>query len=870
MSEAKDNTSPFEEILEWSQDKPTWQRDALRRLLVTGELSTKDINELEVVLRQSNDLLSTKSTAIPLALPHIPKRGLTKNNSLTVKRIFDNENVNAIPNNQELRFSASGLSAIYGDNGSGKSGYGRVLKRVCRARMPGNTIKPNLYKNQNEVTTKACIEYEIEGNDYTANWVEGQEVDEVLSNITFFDSDCAEVHVDKENDVAFTPYNIKMITELADASQTLKEKIQTEKSQVKARIRKLNINEKYKGTVAYDYIRTIKSKSDKLLLDRLCTIDEKDTNRQEELAGLLSKDSIAEGKRIASEILTLKGLSTRVGSMAVELSDEVFQSLIQSSKSADDARKAANQAAKGLFKNEPLPNIGEAVWKQLWESARSYSKTVYTDNEFPNISEGSLCVFCQQPLSDEAKRRLTSFESFVKDDSEQKAKVAERQRDGKYEEIGRVQTLLLTEAESQLISELDTTLLSRLNSFIDSLNARKQSVSDGVITVKGDNPKPPDNQSLKQLEILITTLEDKVKELKAVSDPKQRASYVKELMEIEARKELNEIKEDVLSQIDDLVLVGKLDNALKEVNTANITRFIGAITDKYITNTLRDRFMDEVNQLNVQSVRTELVKSTSSYGRQTFKIKLVAAPDANLSEILSEGEFRCLSIAGFLADLATSEHRSGIVLDDPVSSLDHRYRESVAKRLAEESLKRQVVVFTHDIGFLLMLQEYAGQIQTPFYCCHITRFGSPGKVNDDLPWIALSTKKRIGQLKVSLQAARAHFNKQLETEYNHAAGIIYGQLRETWERAIEEVLFNGAIVRFGRAIQTQRLKKVTVLKDDYTAIDKGMSKCSQHMIGHDGSHELNQYMPEPDEILEDINFLENWQKEISKRIQKSK
>jgi len=46
----------------------------------------------------------------------------------------DLRNVNATASGQRLSFSPQGLTLIYGDNGSGKSGYSRVLKRACRAR----------------------------------------------------------------------------------------------------------------------------------------------------------------------------------------------------------------------------------------------------------------------------------------------------------------------------------------------------------------------------------------------------------------------------------------------------------------------------------------------------------------------------------------------------------------------------------------------------------------------------------------------------------------------------------------------------------------------------------------------------------------
>ncbi|MDP3617342.1 MAG: AAA family ATPase, partial [Rhodoferax sp.] len=68
------------------------------------------------------------------------------------------------------------------------------------------------------------------------------------------------------------------------------------------------------------------------------------------------------------------------------------------------------------------------------------------------------------------------------------------------------------------------------------------------------------------------------------------------------------------------------------------------------------------------------------------------------------GEQRCLSIAAFFAELSTADDPSGIVFDDPVSSLDFQWRGSVAQRLVEESKRRQVIVFTHDVVFF----EYSG------------------------------------------------------------------------------------------------------------------------------------------------------------------
>jgi ABC-type cobalamin/Fe3+-siderophores transport system ATPase subunit len=50
------------------------------------------------------------------------------------------ENLNRLAANQQLRFALNGLTVIYGDNGSGKSGYARIAKKLCRSLAPTDLI----------------------------------------------------------------------------------------------------------------------------------------------------------------------------------------------------------------------------------------------------------------------------------------------------------------------------------------------------------------------------------------------------------------------------------------------------------------------------------------------------------------------------------------------------------------------------------------------------------------------------------------------------------------------------------------------------------------------------------------------------------
>lgn len=77
---------------------------------------------------------------------------------------------------------------------------------------------------------------------------------------------------------------------------------------------------------------------------------------------------------------------------------------------------------------------------------------------------------------------------------------------------------------------------------------------------------------------------------------------------------------------------------------------------------------------------------------------------------------------------------------------------------------------------------------------------------------------------------------------------------------------NGAIQRFGRAIQTQRLSKIVDLtEDDYKLVDSNMSKCSTYFTGHDTAGNLIEETPDSDEFLADLKILEEYIKEVRKR-----
>ncbi len=198
----------------------------------------------------------------------------------------------------------------------------------------------------------------------------------------------------------------------------------------------------------------------------------------------------------------------------------------------------------------------------------------------------------------------------------------------------------------------------------------------------------------------------------------------------------------------------------------------------------------------------------------TLRKLQVAGEIAN--KVLSEGEQRGISLADFLTEIQLNPNNVGVIFDDPVTSLDHERRELIAKRLVDLSLKKQVVIFTHDISFLSQLSYFADETSgLEKIVTTIRRTGDiPGLIKPDLPWVAQKVKERIGYLRDRLVRLKKLEKDGQDDEYNFQIKSWYSLLREAWERAVEERLLKR---RLEQRLPTRRSTDKTFRETSYHA-----------------------------------------------------
>ena len=851
----------LESILVWSKDRPVWQRDALRRIIAKGRLDNADTMELVELCKLAHGGKSSLKP-VPLEKAHLPANP-GQGSAVTLLSVSSVNGVNNLAPDQALHFEANGLTVIYGDNGAGKSGYARILKRACRARHAGR-IESNVFGNQPPKAATADIAFGIGGMPQTPEkWQNSPNPHAVLSAVSVFDSECASVHIREKNEVAFRPFGLDVPDELATACQGVKDALIGEQKLLEKARNPLLAAPTWRSTTAVGKaLGSLKPDNDTKALQQLATLSAEDAVRLDRLRDDLAKNPTKAAAEQTLKADNVKRLIAAVNSAGEHTSDVALEAIAAAVRDARTKREAARLAADKAFAGEPLAGVGGEVWRTLWDAARRYSTdVVYVGQPFPPAADDAYCVLCQQPLEAAARERMTRFEEFIRKETEQQARQAEQAETKSRQAIEAIVVDTRTlKANLDEIKIQNPGTERQTRRFLAAARLRRYTLLKALAAGRDAQFPPVVPSPAVDLSQLETTLRNYAAELRKSAGADERKKLEVDLAELSDRALLAGMMPVVTDEIERLKTIEFLGACATDTATNAITKVSNDIADTAITPTLRDRFQEEIVKLSAEKVRVEIVRSGGKYGSPQYQVRLFAKPDAKVQDILSEGEKTCVALAAFMTELATAAHRSALVFDDPVSSLDHRWRGKVAERLVEEASVRQVIVFTHDLVFVTDLSDLATKNKRPLKLTTLSRGAAgAGMVADGLPWKAQSVEDRIDKLEKRARDAKKLYDTNQEDDYQQEAAGIYSALRASWERALEDIAFFRIVQRHRDYINAKDLKKVSVLTEaDCDAFNAGFKKCCDIVDAHDPSSGRNAAAPPPNDIFQDIQALKVW------------
>jgi hypothetical protein len=856
------------EILEWSRDRPLWQRDALRRLVQQGDLSDADIAELTRILKAAHGLDEQQATS-PLAKEHLPNKATGSPVSLV--SILHRRGVNALAENQTLKFTPA-LSVVYGDNAAGKTGYIRILKSACRARGQ-EEILGNVVSGTAPPSLGVSIKYRIGLDPEPCEWA-GEGDDEFIARVSVFDTRCAAVYLTEKTDIAFRPLGLDLFDKLVKACKAVRGLLEAEQRAMSIDRLSSVRGEIPEGTSAAKLLVSLSSLTKPEQVRALSRMSREEEERlvllEKSLLDLQANDPHKLTRELALRSGRVKALAAHLKTVEAALQDQVVAAVFTTRTQGRLKSQEAKRLREATLSAGRLPGTGSEQWTALWEAARQFSEELaYPDQPFPMIGDEALCVLCQQGIDDTTAQRLGQFESFV-------ASVTERELREARESFARQRRTVtdlntMPEAVQGYVEELRIEhdgLATAVLAAIATNETRREAVSRALTE---DQELAADCPALatiaNQVEAVAHEIDARIATLQTSPTDEARKQIGIEAQELRARKLLQAHEGEVLDDIERRQRYAAYALCIDETKTQAITQKSTAVTKAAVSERLGRQFKDELKALEFRHIEVDLREVGGAEGVLYHKLVLTRAPGVELTRVVSEGEQRCLSIAAFFAELCTADDQSGIVFDDPVSSLDYMWRDAVARRLVQEAKKRQVIVFTHDVVFLLRLKELARELGVDQSDQHVrTMLNGAGVCTDELPWVALPVKRRIGFLKSGWQDADKLHRDGNVVAYEKEAAFLYGLLREAWERALEEVLLGGVVERYRPGVQTQQIASIAdITPEDCQVIEAAMTKTSRWLPGHDEAPAARAPVPGPDELKGDIDALANWVGAINSR-----
>lgn len=858
----------LQEIHKWSHGQPAWQQDAIRRLYVDRSLSAADLDDLYALAKATHGIEdpakreSVKLVDSDLAAPPVPNR------LVQIAAIRNLVNVNALAEGQSLPINPTGLTVIYGENGTGKSGYSRVLKKACRARDQAEAILPDARKPPGKaVAPQAGFEVIVDGAIVSLAWKGGSASPEQLSEIAIFDAHCARAYVDNEGDFAYAPYGLDILEGLVKVCTVVKGMATKELTANKPNLEPFAVLAKT-ATKVGTLLTGLSATTKPVDVEALATLSEMESAR----LAFLNKTLAEADPKQKAQVLRLRstrftGLDARIGAALGLVDDARIKELRELVKKSNRAKQAAEIASK-QFKDTPglLPGTGGEPWKDLFEAARQFAAVSHVGHEFPQLTPDSACPLCQNVLGADGVQRLVAFDTFIQQEAEKAAKAAKAIAATAYKAVDNAALDLAI--DDALTKELKDAFPDETDAFAEFQKAirdrREAAMKAAAGALAWDSiaglPVSPSPRLTAKADLLLI----EAKSLEDSMDVKAKATMLAEQAELDARSKLAEIKATALDAVAKLALNAKLQACANSIATTGISRKSTDLSKDMATQEVVNALNAELRALNVHELQV-VMKPESPGGKTQYKLALQLPGGGAPSAILSEGEQRAIAIASFLAEVKLGKGLGGIVFDDPVSSLDHRRRSHVASRLVEEAKHRQVIVFTHDIYFLCILQQEADLVGSSAATQCIGRGPTGfGIQTDRLPFDTLSTSKRVKALRgLCDNVAKVHKSGD-EAEATRLSREAYSHLRMAWERGVEEVLLQGAVTRFAEGVSTQKLKYVIVEDSDYEAINIGMTKSSK-FSGHDPARVAQLPTPHPDDLRDDIDKLETWRARVEMR-----
>ena len=390
-------------------------------------------------------------------------------------------------------------------------------------------------------------------------------------------------------------------------------------------------------------------------------------------------------KLLTQTNISFSEFNTKIITISNNLSD--YQKELTEALNAFSLAKAKNeQAIQSSQILATLPKSDTDEWKNFIHAGQEYSSII-------EPKEPIKCPYCHQELkTDESLNIIQAYANFLNDTSETELNSAKE----KVNEIReKIQNLDISIVMSDELKDCLKEFLD-IDSKITSLKMAKKSLLDAK---SGDEAKisiPDFKNELQKINSDINVNKEKINGLESSKSDKD--DKIKELnnliSNLKQKKAISEQKDEINSYFSIWSRIDALTTKQSKFRTTEITKLANQANEQLLTSSLEQRLSNELNNLGRKDLKVILKTSKGSKGQ--CNTQLILKGKHIVTDILSEGEQKAVGLSVFFAEI--QDENVPIILDDPVTSLDHEIAAKLAKHLL--NMNNQVVVFCHNRLFL--------------------------------------------------------------------------------------------------------------------------------------------------------------------------
>lgn len=844
------------EVKKFADELPYWAKFLAKKILSDNDISDNDIDtSYSYLLEQLK--LKEEAEKPEIAIDYNVANIGNYKTDLLLTKLENIEGVNALTENQTIEFSPN-LTIIYGANGSGKSGYVRLLKNAFYSKAPEEILQ-NVHIDSGHKPINAKFTFKSNNTETSLEFTDKDNAE--FEQFAVFDGNSVLKHLENKNEFEFRPAGLSFFADYTNAiirvEQKLNAEIQTKRTGYTAN----DLSHLFDGNSEIKtLVQNLKAETKIEDLKEYTPFSDEDKTQKEAIQKKYDELLLA-SKGKEKEIKTLEGVKGLLAQnkQAIEKLNQFFTTeVIEKVKIAisDCVSKEATAKSEGIenFKTDKIENVGTTEWKNFIVSAQEFAKTQKAENVvYPENSDN--CLLCQQPLSDEAQKLISNYWTCIKSVAEQNAKQAQEKLDkakGNYENLN----FDLFPQDNTLTVWLTEKYPNELETLKQKLSEQK-TLTQNVITdiqSKKANERVEVQISIEQHTTIEEAINASIKTLKEDEQSKELDKLLNANTVLEHKEKFNTHFSKFETFVNNQAWIKKAEKA--DYAKRKITDTEKALSNKYFNQKYIDTFNEECQKLNGNFGID--INHTGTAGKSYRQLKLKGK---NPNAVLSEGEQKVIAIADFLAEMHLSEVNKGIIFDDPVTSLDERRKSEIAERLAQEALQKQVIIFTHDLVFVSSLIGHCKEKNTTNDCHWIENIGGnqPGTI-----WLRNTPSfekdyKNSGKAQGYYDEAKKSAPEQREDKIKNG----FAALRTSYETQVVFGLFNGVVQRFEERVSVDRLKSVFFTTEIRDEILDSFYQCCRYMEGHSHSDKYAYKKPELENLNEEIQRFNAIKRKIS-------